>query len=253
MSRVEGLHGVHGGGGGDEAAALSANYEDAQSGDVFGVSGEWADGEGNVKPSEGHGGAGMGGGGGETLNLNEVAESAKAMGMSEDDIKGFVDKFTSDPSNFNPGQTDDQKRVGAAMVLNDMIAAENINQLGLGEDELRKVSGDAVQAARRGAAEEPPDATELRGILDDARGNTGNMTDQQLLNTWTANSHPLNHEILQGTDAMQLTHLRSISAPDAADGSGSDPLGYMNDKGDFEQWGAIPRANNFLEQNQLFD
>jgi hypothetical protein len=243
------VQGVDGVGAADHAAMdMGANYEDANSGDVFGISSEWADSEGNIKPSDGHGGdhggTGMGGGG-EALNINEVAESAKAMGMSEEDIKGFVDKFISDPKNFNPNQSEDQKRVGAAIALNDMIAAENINHLGLGEDELRKVSGDAVQAAQAG------DAGELRSVLEGAGGNTGDMTDDQLLNTWTANSHPRNHEILSG-DAFQLSHLRSISAPDAADGSGSDPVGYMNDKADWTQWDAIPAANNFLEQNKLF-
>lgn len=248
-SAMSGVHAVEGGGGhGDAGGQGEANYEDASSGDVFGISGEWVDGEGNVKASDGHGGdhggTGMGGGG-EALNVNEVAESAKAMGMSDEDIKGFVDKFTSDPKNFNPNQSQDQKRVGAAIALNDMIAAENINHTGLGEEELRKVSGDAVQAAQAG------DADTLRSVLEGAGGNTGNMTDDQLLNTWSANSHPRNHEILSG-DAFQLSHLRSISKPDAADGSGGDPVGYMNDKADWTQWNAPSAANNFLEQNKLF-
>lgn len=229
--------------------AGAENFEDPSSGDVFGISRQWVDDQGNVKVSAGHGGehgtANGGGAGGEPLNINEIAESAKAMGMSEQDIEKFVDDFTSDPKNFNPGQTEDQKRVGAAMVLNDMIAAENVNQLGLGEDELRKVSGDAVQAAQAGEGDQ------LRDILEKAGGNTGNMTDEQLINTWSPSSHPLNHEILSG-DAFQLTHLRSISAPDAADGSGSDPVGYMNNEADWTQWDAIPAANNFLQQNKLF-
>jgi hypothetical protein len=245
---MAGMH-VDGVGAADHAAAgMGANYEDAKSGDVFGISSEWVDGEGNVKPSDGHGGdhggTGMGGGG-EALNVNEVAESAKAMGMSDQDIEKFVSDFTSDPKNFNPNQSEDQKKVGAAIALNEMIAAENVNHLGLGKEELRKVSGDAVQAAQAG------DAGELRNILEGAGGNTGNMTDENLLNTWTANSHPRNHEILNG-DAFQLTHLRSISKPDAADGTGGDPVAYMNDKADWEQWDAIPKANNFLEQNKLF-
>jgi hypothetical protein len=243
---VEGVGGASGGH--DMGDGNEANYEDGSSGDVFGISSEWADSEGNIKPSDGHGGdhggTGMGGGG-QQLNINEVAESAKAMGMSEQDIKKFVDDFTSNPNNFNPNQSDDQKRVGAAIALNDMIAAENVNQLGLGEEELRSVAGDAVQAAQAG------DGAELRSILEGAGGNTGNMTDEQLVNTWSANSHPRNHEILSG-DAFQLTHLRSISGSDAADGSGGDPVGYMNDKGDWTQWDAIPQANNFLEQNRLF-
>jgi hypothetical protein len=247
---MAGVHAVEGTGTshGSGPEQGSENFEDGSSGNVFGISSEWADAQGNVKatPTNGHS-AGQQGmrEHGEQLNLNELAESAKAMGMSEQDITKFVDDFTSNPENFQGGQTEDQKRVGAAVALNEMIAAENINHLGLGEDELRKVSGDAVEAAKDN------DGPKLRQILEDAGGNVGNMTDQQLLNTWSTNAHDNNHPILKG-DAFQLTHLRSISSPDAADGSGSDPRGYQNDKQDFTQWGAPQAANNFLRANPIF-
>jgi hypothetical protein len=225
-------------------SGAQTNHDSVDSGNVFGISEQWVDDQGNVKPSQHHGSTGDGNGG-EPVNVNEVAEAAKAMGMSDQDIQKFVSDFTSDPKNFNANQTDDQKRVGAATALNETIAAQNINHLGLGEQELRQASGDAVQAAQAG------DAGQLRNVLEGAGGDTGNMTDQQLLNVWSSNTHPLNHEILQG-DAFQLTHLRSISKPDAADGSGSDPVGYMNDKSDWTQWDAVPAANRFLEANKLF-
>jgi hypothetical protein len=240
---MNGMEAIDAVGGAGSHNMVNANFESADSGSVFGISSEWIDSEGNLKPSEGHGTTGMGEG--ELINVNEVVEAAKAMGMSEQEISTWIEEFTSNEANFNPGQTDDQKKVGALLVLNEMVAAENINHLGLSEDQLRSLSGDAVQAAREG------DAAQLRSILEGAGGNTGEMTDQQLLNVWSSNAHPRNHEILSG-DAFQLTHLRMISAPDAADGTGGDPVGYMNDKGDWTQWDAIPAANSFLEQNKLF-
>jgi hypothetical protein len=248
MAGNQAVEGVGGAGGGhDMGGGSEANYEDGSSGDVFGISSEWADSEGNIKSSGVHGLGQQGEEHGQLYNTNEIAEAAKAMGMSEQDINNFVNDFISDEKNFNPGQTEDQKRVGAAMALNEMIAAENINHLGLGEEELRKVSGDAVQAAQAG------DAGELRSILEGAGGNTGNMTDEQLMSVWSSNPHGNNHAILNtNEDAFQLTHLRSISAPDAEDGSGGDPVGYMNDKQDWTQWDAPQDANNFLKANQVF-
>lgn len=243
---MAGMHSLDGVGAADHAASdLDTNYEDKNSGNVFGISSEWADADGNLKSSNGGGTGQQGHMFGEALNINEVAEAAKAMGMSEQDINNFVDKFIADESNFNPGQSNDQKRVGAAVALNEMIAAENINHLGLGEDELRKVAGDAMEFANSG------DAQGLRSALEGAGGNTGDMTDQQLLNVWTSNAHGNNHAIMAG-DASQLTHLRSISKDDAADGSGGDKVGYMNDKQDWTQWDGPQDANRFLQANPLF-
>jgi hypothetical protein len=252
---MAGVHGVEGGGGHDMSAqgGNTENYDNANSGDVFGISSEWVDDKGNVKPSPAHSQGDSHGGQlgqqgaehGENLNLNELAESAKAMGMSEQDINNFVDKFISDESNFNPGQTPDQKRVGAAVALNEMIAAENINHSGLGEEEVRKVSADAMKAAKAG------DAGELRSILEGAGGNTGNMTDQQLLNTWTTNGHDNNHAILNVDEGpFKLTHMRSIAKDDAPEGAG---LGYSNDKQMFPERGdAYNKANAALEQYSPF-
>jgi hypothetical protein len=251
---MSGMH-VGGVGAADHAAAdMGANYEDASSGNVFGISSEWVDGEGNVKPSPAHSQGDTHGGHlgqqgsefGENLNLNELAESAKAMGMSEQDISNFVDEFTSNENNFNPGQTPDQKKVGAAVALNEMIAAENINHSGLGEEEVRKVSAQAMKAAKAG------DGEELRNILEGAGGNTANMTDQQLLNTWTTNGHDNNHAILNVDEGpFKLTHMRSIATDDAPEGAG---LGYSNDKQQFPERGdAYNKANTALEQYSPFN
>jgi hypothetical protein len=256
MAGVHGVHGVDDAGAADKAAAeMGANYEDPQSGDVFGISSEWVDGEGNIKSSGVHGdthGGQLGQQGsefGDLLNTNEIAEAAKAMGMSEQDISNFVDKFTSNENNFNPGQTDDQKKVGAALALNEMIAAENVNQLGLSEDEVRQVSADAVKAAKAG--KESGDASELRSVLEGAGGNTGNLTDQQLLNVWTSNPHENNHAILNVDEGpFKLTHLRSIGTEDAPEGAG---LAYSNDKQQYPERGdAIAKANSALEEYDLF-
>jgi hypothetical protein len=262
MAGVHAVEGVSGGAadqaahqvsGHDSASGGGANAQDPNSGDVFGISSEWVDDQGNIKSSGVHDdthGGGLGQQGaehGEQLNVNEVAEAAKAMGMTDEDIQQYMDDFTGNEANFNPGQTDDQKKVGAVLALNEQIAAANINHTGMSKEEVEKTSGDAMEAARAG------DAGQLRSVLEGAGGNTGDMTDQQLLNVWSSNPHLNNHAILNtNSEPFQLTHLRSTSAADAEDGTGGDPVGYRNDKQDWEQWGAYDDANNFLQANKLF-
>jgi hypothetical protein len=221
-------------------------------GSAFGDMGDRVDAEGNVKhamPGSVHGGTGQTDGtAGPSMNVNEVAEAAEAMGV---DVAKFTEDFVGDPSNFTQNQSPEQKRVGSVMALNELIAAKNINQLGMSSDEVSKLSGKATEIARGGGSVEERGA-QLRSVLEGAGGDLGNMTDAQLVDVWKSSTHATgNHAILTG-DAGALSHLRSLNKPDAADGTGGERLAYYNDKQDWPQHGAKEEADQWLQKNQIW-
>jgi hypothetical protein len=206
--------------------------------------GDWVDADGKVRSANVGGHANMHHDHvmGHEMNVNATYEAAQAAGI---DAMGFVDQLRSSDANYNPGQSDEQKYVGAMVVLNDAIAAKTMGGLNKSDEAINKIAGDATNAAlnHQGA--------ELRNILTEAGGDVSNLSDNMLVNVWSTNSHMYNHAIVNvSTDHFALTHLRSLNDK-AEDGTAPMTLGFYNDRGEWPQWDAHEDSRQFLSKMNI--
>ena len=188
----------------------------------------------SVSAANGHGHHGNG----HEMNLNDIVNAGRRMGMSDAGMRRFVADFKADGSNYNPGQPDDKKTVGAALGLTTAMAIEtlNIDGQGLGKADVQRRGAAAVNAAHAG------DGAAVREALGgDANDNIRGLTDQDLVNIWGTNTHFYNHNILSAaagktSDMFQATHLLMRNT-EAQDGTAPGTLVGYNDKGEWSQWG----------------
>lgn len=163
---------------------------------------------------------------GEKLNVNEVWEGATGMGI---DAAGFIQSYTSNVRNFNFDHSSDKKCAGALAVLNDLTAIKMMGGIDGDPDQLELLQGSATNAAFAG------NGAEIRELLASRGGNLTGVTDQQLVNVWSVNSHYYNHTILNvDTECFTTTHLRSLN-DQASDGTVPGTRGGYNDKGAFRE------------------
>ena len=188
----------------------------------------------SVSAGNGHGHHGNG----HEMNLNDIVNAGRRLGMSDGGMRRFVEDFKADGSNYNPGQPDDKKTVGAALGLVTAMAIEtmNIDGQGLTKGEVQRRGAEAVNAAHRG------DGAGVRAALGgDANENIRGLTDEDLVNVWGTNTHFYNHNVLSAgagrtSDMFQATHLLMRNT-EAQDGTAPGSLVGYNDKGQWSQWG----------------
>ncbi len=181
---------------------------------------------------------------GKLMNVHDVWEGATSVGI---DAQGFFDSFTADNGNYNPGQPDDKKCLGALTVLNEMAAVTTMGGLSGdhgGPQEL--VMGSATNAALKG------DAAGVRAALEGNGGDTSGLSDDLLVSMWSTNSHYYNHAILNVTlGGFKITHLRSLNDR-GQDGNPQSTRGGYNDKGQWPEWEMYTKGNQFLSENARF-
>lgn len=203
----------------------------------------------SVSAANGHGHHGNG----HEMNLNDIVNAGRRMGMSDEGMRRFVDDFKADGANYNPGQPDDKKTVGAALGLTTAMAIEtlNIDGQGLGKADVQRRGAAAVNAAHAG------DGAGVREALGGAANrNIEGLTDQDLVNIWGTNTHFYNHNILSASagrtsDMFQATHLLMRNT-EAQDGTAPGTLVGYNDKGEWSQWGWFDNVQA-LERNFSID
>jgi Glycosyl hydrolase family 9/Ca-dependent carbohydrate-binding module xylan-binding len=211
---------------------------------VISMCGGLLNGDGNgtplMNPGQGHQTPEMG----KFLNAHDVWEGATSVGI---DAQGFFDSFTSNNGNYNPGQTSEQKCLGALTVLNEMAAITTMGGLSGdhgGDTEL--VMGAATNAAFAG------DAAGIRSALEGNGGDTSAVEDDLLVSMWSTNSHYYNHPILNTTlGSFKITHLRSLN-DNSGDANPKSTRGAYNDKGAWPEWEMYTKGAQFLSENAAY-
>lgn len=173
---------------------------------------------------------------------NSTALNGIAATVGAPDIGAFV-RATDALGAYNAGQPEDKKIAGAYLTMITYIKMKLMSPFTLGnEGNASRVYG----ALKRAGMDR--NAASIRTTLAQNGGNTGNLSDEQLVRLWGTNEHWNLHAVLNpGGPVGNAVHMTSINDRDmhVHDGMGF-PQGGYNDRGEYPQWGWYETAKNLM-------
>lgn len=174
------------------------------------------------------------------LNAPKLLTALNNMGMDNGEIQDWMSRFKSDPGNYNPGQSEGQKNVGAMIGLNTVAILHTLNRdaRGLSEDGSLVNAAEALNAARSG------NGAEVRRVLGgDGNPNLAGLTDADLAAIWNMNPHANDeqgvHVVHAILNAMPGQHAPAFSSAHIASMNKSHTKAGFNDTRDYPEWGLM--------------